>query len=286
MNRKKRAEIARETLKIINGGTYLNQKNELINLGSDLAFAKTKSKHYQPKMYDDVFLKVDKIVKNNTQKKQTQFEVNNETTLNAAKRLIVDLGKEDTICLNFASAKNPGGGFINGSNAQEESLARSSCLYPCINQMQAMYQINKNFKSALYTDNIIYSPKVPVFRDDNGNLLDFHYLLSIITSPAVNAGAVLKSQGKISKEEIKNIMLERAKKVLAIAVINNHRNIILGAWGCGVFQNSPRDIAEIFYEHLVSNDRFKNYFDLVVFAILDRSEQLNIIQSFKNVFDF
>ena len=285
MNRQKRAEIARETIEIIERGAYLNTKNELIELHRDLALAKGNSKHYQPEMFGDIFLEVEKIVKNNTEKKQTQFEINNETSLNAAKRLIVDLGKEDTICLNFASAKNPGGGFINGSNAQEESLARSSVLYPCINQMQAMYQANRNFKSCLYTDNIIYSPKVPVFRDDNGNLLDFYYLLSVITSPAVNAGAVLKSQGKISKEEIKNVMLERAKKILAVAVINNQRNLILGAWGCGVFQNSPQDIAEIFYEHLVSQDCFKNYFARVVFAILDLSKKLDTIRPFEDVFN-
>ena len=110
-------------------------------------------------------------------------------------------------------------------------------------------------------------------------------MLSVITSPAVNAGAVLKSQEKISKEEIKNVMSERAKKILAVAVINNQRNLILGAWGCGVFQNSPRDIAEIFYEHLLSKDCFKNYFDRVVFAILDLSKKLDTIRPFEDVFN-
>ena len=286
MNRQQRAKIAKETLEIIDRGIYLNQKNESIDLRGDLALAKANSKHYQPEMFaEDLFLEVEKIVKNNPQPKETQIEINNETTLNAAKRSIVSQEKKDTICLNFASAKNPRGGFLNGSQAQEESLARSSGLYPCINQMQAMYQINRNFKSALYTDNIIYSPQVPVFRDDNGNLLDFYYLLSIITSPAVNAGAVLQSKQKISKEKIKNIMSERAKKVLAVAVINNYRNIILGAWGCGVFQNSPQDIAEIFYEHLITQDYFKNYFDRVVFAILDVSKKLETIRTFEEVFD-
>lgn len=285
MNRKQRAEIARETLEIIDRGIYLNKKNESIELSQDLAKATENSKHYRPEMFEDIFLEVTQIVKNNSQKNKTKFEINNETTLQAAKRLIVDLEKKDTICLNFASAKNPGGGFINGSNAQEESLARSSGLYPCINQMQAMYQTNRNLKSCLYTDNIIYSPQVPVFRDDNGNLLDFYYLLSIITSPAVNAGAVLRSKEKISPAEIKNVMSERAKKVLAVAVINNYKNIILGAWGCGVFQNSPRDIAEIFYNHLVKNDYFKNYFDRVVFAILDNSQGSQTIGAFENIFN-
>ena len=36
--------------------------------------------------------------------------------------------------LNFASAKNPGGGFLNGSMAQEESLAIASAMYVCMCQ--------------------------------------------------------------------------------------------------------------------------------------------------------
>jgi len=42
---------------------------------------------------------------------------------------VTEQGCDKTLCLNFASAKNAGGGFLGGSQAQEESLARSSALY-------------------------------------------------------------------------------------------------------------------------------------------------------------
>lgn len=47
----------------------------------------------------------------------TIYEINKETTLVGCKGL-VDEGYNVAV-LNFASARNPGGGFINGSNTQE-----------------------------------------------------------------------------------------------------------------------------------------------------------------------
>lgn len=98
------------------------------------------------------------------------------------------------LALNFASARHPGGGFLGGSQAQEESLARASGLSPCLNQFQEMYDTNQRFSSCLYTDHMIYAPDVPVFRDDDDRLLEEPFLVSILTAPAVNAGAVRRNE--------------------------------------------------------------------------------------------
>src|SRR6185437_10556724 len=107
-----------------------------------------------------------------------------------AGRLLRDEGADRVLALNFASARHPGGGFLKGSQAQEESLARASGLYACIAPLRGMYDANHRFRSCLYTDHLIYSPDVPVFRADNDSLLDHPYPVSFVTAPAVNAGAV------------------------------------------------------------------------------------------------
>jgi uncharacterized protein (TIGR02452 family) len=191
--------------------------------------------------------------------------------------------QERVVALNFASAKNPGGGFLTGSQAQEESLARCSSLFRCIEPMREMYETNRR-SSCLYTDHMIYSPDVPVFRRDvDDTLLEEPYVVSIITAPAVNAGAVLRNE-RVRVPQIEPVMRARSAKVLAIAARHGHRRLILGAWGCGVFQNSPDDVARWFAEHLRGDGAFASAFDRVVFAILDTTPDRRTIGSFEREF--
>ena len=283
MNRRTaRAQIARGTLEILDKGFYESPSGQVVHVEGALEAAISGSIHYRPTDFDEVFALRDRILVERGIQPPIRFEVVNETTLSAASRLAQADGNASVLALNFASAKNPGGGFLKGSQAQEESLARASGLYPCIVQMQAMYDANRRFRSCLYTDNMIYSPGVSVFRDDRDQLLEAPYRVSFVTAPAVNAG-VVRRRGTENIGRIENVMRGRIEKVLSLAVIHHHETLVLGAWGCGVFKNNPRDMARWFGDHLFGNGLFSRSFKKVAFAVLDRRNGA-VIRPFQSVF--
>lgn len=195
--------------------------------------------------------------------------VTSERTQEAVRRL-VDAGQDDLVVLNFASARNPGGGFIRGAKAQEEDLARCSGLYPCLLPQQRYYTVNRAHASLIYTDHLIYSPQVPWFRTRGRAWPDRVCLASVITAPAPNAGEVLRRDAAAGPA-IEAALRHRAGLVLALARSRGHRNLLLGGWGCGVFRNDPAMVADAFGTWLES-DTFSGAFDEVTFAVFDHTK--------------
>src|SRR5262249_18102072 len=94
------------------------------------------------------------------------------------------------------------------------------------------------------------------------------FLVSILTSPAPNAGEA-KQHGE-SARAVRTTLERRAAQVLEVSAHHGHRVLVLGAWGCGVFQNDPHAVAQVFADLLA--DRFSHAFARVVLAIYDRSK--------------
>lgn len=199
-----------------------------------------------------------------------RIDVTNESTLEATRRLGGDLA-----CLVFASARNPGGGFLNGAQAQEESVARGSALYPCLRAAGDFYAYHRAHEDLTYSDRVIYSPRVPVFRDDKGNLFPEPCEVSFLTAAAPNRSAILRTQPDRA-DGIPAALLRRAVRVLHVAAAHGHRRLVLGAWGCGVFGNDPATVAETFRIALRDNP----YFEHVVFAVLDRQKGTPTLNAF------
>jgi uncharacterized protein (TIGR02452 family) len=200
---------------------------------------------------------------------RTAFEVTGEGSLVAARRLHLS-GAGRIAVLNFASARNPGGGYLGGAKAQEEDLCRHALLYPCLLQAPDYYAAHRASPDLLYSHRVIWSPDVPVHRCDDGRLLAEPYPVSFLTSPAPNAGEALRRDPGV-RSRIRRVLHERAERVLAVAAHHGARRLVLGAWGCGVFRNDPGEVAEAFHIHLVGGGAFASAFEGVTFAVWDRS---------------
>lgn len=168
--------------------------------------------------------------------------------------------------LNFASAKNPGGGFLTGAKAQEEDLARASGLYPCLLRASAYYAANRACGTALYTDHLVYSPRVPFFRSRDGRLLEEPFVASVLTAPAPNRG-VLEQRRSRELDAVRDTLARRTGQVLDVAARHGHRDLVLGAWGCGVFRNDPAEVALCWDSALRSRE---GHFGRVCMAILGK----------------
>jgi uncharacterized protein (TIGR02452 family) len=279
MRRSTRAQVGKETVDIAERGWYETPAGNRVDITSAMSRCLQATTLFRPEELDELLRQTTP----SSAGRITEFAVANETTLSAAHRLIQEQGHTRTLCLNFASAKNPGGGFLGGSQAQEESLARSSGLYRSLQTQRAYYEANRECDTALYTDHMILSPDVPVFRDDSGQLFEELYFLTILTAPAANAGAIRDNEPhRIA--QIATTMANRIAKVLGIAARNDYEHLILGAWGCGVFRNDPDEVAGLFASALLDDERFRNRFSTVVFAVLDSTADESVIGPFRRRF--
>jgi uncharacterized protein (TIGR02452 family) len=193
------------------------------------------------------------------------YEVRNNSTVQA----IIDASHSGkaVAALNFASAKNPGGGFLNGAMAQEEALASSGGLYNTQIRHRAYYDNNRSCGTMIYTDHAIYSPDVVFFRDAAFNLTETPVTASILTLPAVNMGQVQAKGEDVVRA--KAVMKDRMRLCLAILAHERNKVIILGAYGCGVFGNDANEVAG-WWKELLFDEGYGGYFEKVIFAVLDK----------------
>ena len=182
------------------------------------------------------------------------------------------LGK--TCVLNMASYKRPGGGVYNGARAQEECLFRCSNLIHVV--PTSLYPLEVN--EALYTKEAIF------FKDK-----DYEYMepvvCDVITIAAINLNENAKYDPVQNITEYRKITKDKIRLMVSLAAQNGVRNLVLGAWGCGVFNNDPTTMSQYFSEVLVG-EGYSVDFDNIVFAIInDHNSVGNNFDIFNNKFN-
>ena len=160
---------------------------------------------------------------------------------------------------NFASASNPGGGVVNGASAQEECLCRCSGLYFNLNtpaMWDGFYQPHRDARDPIHNDDIIYTPNVMVFKSDTSTpqlmAESDWYNVDVITCAAPNLRSQPSNrynsgdgnrQTKMKDKDLLALHEKRLRRILEVALSEGCEAIILGAFGCGAFQNNPEVVA-------------------------------------------
>ena len=216
--------------------------------------------------------------------KTTKTGCANEDCLVVAKTLI-DQGLNPAV-LNLADAYHACGMYNSGSNAQEESICRASTLsltlYQYYNKMWAGKAGVPLRPTPAYPMDIhyggIYSPNVTVFRDNGQTgfaLREEPFQTSIISVAALNFKPGHKTNNLEYRAadggftpEGQQVMFDKIRTIYRIALLNSHDSLVLGAFGCGVFQLKPELVAAYFKE-VLQEDEFRGKFHTVVFALLE-----------------
>ncbi|MEU6843469.1 TIGR02452 family protein [Streptomyces sp. NPDC046716] len=263
-------EIAQRTEEIVAAGEYVTGDGRTVDLADAVARAREGTRMYGP---EPVTVPPAPAVA------APSVEVTGESSLDAARRMTGERAERIAV-LNFASARNPGGGFLNGAQAQEEAVCRASALYTCLLRAPEFYDHHRTDRDVFYSDRVIHTPGVPVFRDERGRLLDEPYQVGFLTSPAPNAGVIARRTPE-RVDRIPRALAARAERVLEVAALHGYRRLVLGAWGCGVFRNEPEQVARAFAGLL--DGRFHGRFEQVVFAVLDRTKDAATRSAFERV---
>jgi len=272
----------------MNNAHYWNRKEELSNIARK--HTKEMQEQYADEIEnciqssvvlgsrysDDSYRKVinndlaPKMMINSKSKEAPVFKVVKNTTVDELFNTLSD----KVVVLNFASYKNPGGMFMNGSSAQEESLCHSSYLYNILSSnakhISEYYEWNRNnLNKGMYTDRAIYTPNVRFFNKNGESRL-----ADVITCAAPNKSVALRYNNFTADENSQ--ALQKRVEFIQWIIENIDRDIdtfITGAWGCGVFKQDPVETAKYFISTFLAGT-----LNEVVFAIPD-DKTLNAFNS-------
>eukprot|EP00965_Chrysotila_dentata_P083162 2742961-Pleurochrysis_carterae.AAC.3 len=189
--------------------------------------------------------------------KTTRICVANVDTASAMRALwSAGVGTDAAVALNFANAHHPGGGYLNGAQAQEEDLCRL---------MPHLYTSLRSLRYPLPADRAHYTHTL-LCRESNSYQLADPVRVAIISAAMPN----LKADARLRHDCLawERTATQRIRTVLCAAVQEKHTYLVLGAFGCGAFRNPPEHVAKLFARVLQSRE-FKGEFEQIIFAVLD-----------------
>jgi len=265
-----RAAIFEETLRAARAGTYVMRPNWHVTLGSSVL--PVPSQPFPPVPSPAGVQPIDGW--------PTKVYIENLDTLEAARRLIFERDFSNVLVLNLANAFKRGGGVRGGSEggAQEESLCRRSNLYEHLATVPYPHPDGGG----------VLSRGVEVFRGPEAE--GYPFLPVPFTVDVLSVGAEhLDRVRQHTRAESERFRLRIRRLLQMMVFVRNTSNVgsesfatVLGALGCGAYNNRPQDVAALFAEEM---ERFPAL-GTVVFAILDdaKSPEGGSLASFRAAF--
>ena len=172
-----------------------------------------------------------------------------------------------TCILNMASHYSPGGGVRNGARAQEEELCRRSNL---------IYGLEHNDNDKLYPikeSEYIYTRGVTFFKDSNYMVCE-PFELDVLTIPAINRNKEKDKWLFEGPEDTYQLLMEnKILQTITKPFDEGCENLVLSAFGCGVFKNDPKYVSSVYRKFLFDYNA-RRFFKRISFAILNDSNSV------------
>ncbi len=249
------------------------------------------------KQNTEVFFEEDYPMFDARKKKQnTEITVTRDKSFQAAMRLHKEKPYTKIAVMNFANAFHPGGGVTSGCTAQEESLCRISTLYPLLARpslKQSYYKYHNDLNSVKATDALIYTEGVVICKTDDDLPVrmpkEDWVTVDVITIAAPDLRKyknphvpISKGGSYMSKAELFACHVKRAIHMLTCAASKNADVLVLGAFGCGAFENDPQVVARAYKTAL---EEFPKVFMKVEFAVYCSEEDSRNYDIFKEILE-
>ncbi len=159
--------------------------------------------------------------------------------------------------MNLASFTTFGGGVAKGCMAQEEELFRKTDYI--LHEGQHLYPLNK--KEFVFTNNVLVIKNSKYELLFNNDMFHVDFLaIAALKNPILINQSLSNYDYYITYNKIKSFFL--------FAIKYNYIDIIVGAFGCGVYNNPPNDIIKIYNDCLL---KYRKYFRSITFAILSKT---------------
>ena len=206
-------------------------------------------------------------------------------------------------CLNMANETSPGGGYNHGPAAQEENMFRRTDCHFSIDRKRdlndngtynkTMRDLISGHQGTTYID--VEEPRICIKGKENGDGTPTPDNLKVIGHNLSNIGydelpneniflfyELRCAAVYINKGENFNPVQMKKRIDAQFETLKREgvRHAILGAFGCGAFNNPPDQVATLYKDCL---ERYKNDFDVIAFPIYYAGSGANNYPTFREI---